>query len=175
MCRERVEFSKWKVSRLDVEQLMPRKCTSTILWQNPIIQYSMHQIFTHMYFTVSRGPSFKENLTGFLHTPPPAPLSSNDISPHFTIEPLPSVSLPIIPSLQPSKKLASKFITSLSGKQSQSAAWEFNLTIRPLKWMLLVEPKTQLFSNPCSENLHTLHFPKVIQHKLIYSSTTKTI
>ena len=31
---------------------------------------SMHQLFTHMYSTVSIGPSYIENLTGFLHVPP---------------------------------------------------------------------------------------------------------
>ena len=30
-CAERVEFSKWKVNRLKVEQLMPRKCISAVL------------------------------------------------------------------------------------------------------------------------------------------------
>ena len=29
-CAERVEFSKWKVNRLKVEQLMPRKCISAV-------------------------------------------------------------------------------------------------------------------------------------------------
>ena len=30
-CGERVEFSKWKVNRLKVEQHMPRKCISAVL------------------------------------------------------------------------------------------------------------------------------------------------
>ena len=30
-CAERVDFSKWKVNRLKVEQLMPRKCISAVL------------------------------------------------------------------------------------------------------------------------------------------------
>ena len=79
-CAERVEFSKWKVNRLKVEQLMPRKCISAVLWQNPIIQSNMHQIFTHMYSTVSIGQSFKENLTGFWHTPFPTSPLSNGVS-----------------------------------------------------------------------------------------------
>ena len=83
-CAERVEFSKWKVNRLKVEQLMPRKCICVVLWQNPILQSSIHQIFTHMYSTVSIGPSFKENLTGFSHTPPsPSSHHSRRISQDF--------------------------------------------------------------------------------------------
>ena len=117
-CVETVEFSEWKVNKVKVEKLMPRKCISAVLWQNPIIQSSMHQIFTHMYSIVSIGPSFKENLTGF---------SYFGVSPHFTVQPLPSVSLPIIPSLQPSKKLTSKFITSPSGKRSRAAALKARL------------------------------------------------
>ena len=171
---QRVEFSKWKVNALKVEQLMLRKCISAVLWQNPIIQSSMHQIFPNMYSTGSIGPSFKENLTGFSHTPHTTP--SNGASPYFTVEPLPSVSLPIIASLQPSKKLTSKFITPLLGNDPGpphskfyllsisywSACYSLNLKhyitiIKSLWWKL------------------TLHFPKAIQHKLIYSSTTKTI
>ena len=72
-CAERVEFSRWKASRLKkVERLMSRKCISAMSWENPIIQSSMHQIFTHIYFTVSIGPPFKENFTGFSNTPPPS-------------------------------------------------------------------------------------------------------
>ena len=29
-CTERVEFSKWKVNRLKIEQFMPRKCISAV-------------------------------------------------------------------------------------------------------------------------------------------------
>ena len=84
-CAERVEFSDWKVSRLKkVEHFMSRKCISAMSWENPIIQSSMHQIFTHTYFTVSIGQSFEENLTGFSHTPAPSPPLSNDVFLYFT-------------------------------------------------------------------------------------------
>ena len=59
-----------------------------------------------------------ESLIVFLQAPSPRGLHS--ISPHFTIEPvLPSVAYPLIISsltLEPSKKLNSKFITSPHGK-----------------------------------------------------------
>ena len=70
---ERVEFSRSKVNRLKVEQLMPRKCIPAVLQQNPIIQSGMHQIFTHMHSAVSVGLSFKENLTGSSCNPSPPP------------------------------------------------------------------------------------------------------
>ena len=46
-----------------VEQLMPEKCISAVLWDNPIIQFSMHQTSTHMYSTVSIAPSSMGSLT----------------------------------------------------------------------------------------------------------------
>ena len=88
-----------------------------------------------MYSTVSMGPLFKESVTEFSQTPTPlpppthinTPPPSNGVSPHFTVEPLPSDSLPIIPSFQPSKKLPSIFITSTSGKRSRTAALKVQL------------------------------------------------
>ena len=50
-----------------MHSLMPRKCISA----NLTIQSSMHQIFTHMYLTVSIGPPYLESLTGFSQAPPP--------------------------------------------------------------------------------------------------------
>ena len=46
-----------------VEQLMPQKCISTVFWDIPIIQFSMHQTSTHMYSTVSVAPSSIGSLT----------------------------------------------------------------------------------------------------------------
>ena len=60
-----------------VKHYMPRKCISA----NLTIQSSKHQIFTHLYLTVSIRPSYMESLTGFSQAPPP----SNGVTPHFTI------------------------------------------------------------------------------------------
>ena len=51
-----------------VQQHMQGKCISAVLWHNPIIHSSMHQISTHMYSTVSIAPSFVGSLTGISHT-----------------------------------------------------------------------------------------------------------
>ena len=54
------------------EQLMPGKCISTVLWHNPVIQSSLHQISAYMYSTVSIAPLFMGSLTGISHTFPPS-------------------------------------------------------------------------------------------------------
>ena len=54
------------------EQLMPGKCISAVLWHNPIIQSSLHQISAYMYSTVSIAPLFMGSLTGISHTLPPS-------------------------------------------------------------------------------------------------------
>ena len=80
---------------------MPRKGILAALLHNPIIQSNMHQISSYMYSTVSTAPSFIGSLTGISHTPPsPCSPPSNGFFPHFTIEPLISASLLIIPSLK---------------------------------------------------------------------------
>ena len=81
---------------------MPRNC----ICANPTIQFSMHQIFTHMYLTVSTGLSYLESLTGFLKAPPP-----QTVFPTFHHRTSSFCCLPNISSLELSKKLKSIFIT----------------------------------------------------------------
>ena len=111
-----------------VEQRLLRKCIFAVLWQNPIILSSVHQIFILMYSTVSIEPSC---IMGFLHVPPlqrrfPTfhDRTSSLIHPHDRT----SCFLPIISSLEPSKKLKSKFINSPPEKRSWITALEFWLT-----------------------------------------------
>ena len=90
-----------------------------LMVQSSMVQSSMHHISTHMYSTASMTPLFMVSPTEISHTPSPP---SNCLSPHFTIEPLISASLPITPSSKPSKQLKSKFVTFPAGKPSWTAA-----------------------------------------------------
>ena len=90
-----------------------------LMVQSSMVQSSMHHIFTHMYSTASMVPLFMGSPTEIAHTPHPP---SNCLSPHFTIEPLISASLPVTPSSKPSKQLKSKFVTFPAGKPSWTAA-----------------------------------------------------
>ena len=68
-------------------QLCPRKSIFAVLWKDLTIQFSTHQIYTHLHLTVFTGPSYMESPAGFFTRPSP----SNVVSPCFIIEPLPSV------------------------------------------------------------------------------------
>ena len=110
---------------------------------------SMHRIFTHMYLTVSIGPSYIESLTGFLHVPPPLRAFLH-ISP---LEPLPSV--PYLLFLHQTKKKKKKINKKNHQKNTKGCSYpslprndpitphlKFNsLTIRPLMHVLFVTPK----------------------------------
>ena len=67
---------------------------------------------------------------GIFTSPPPPPPYSNSVSPHLTIEPLPSVAYPVISSLEPSKNGKGRFAVSPPGKRLRTAASESRLAIR---------------------------------------------
>ena len=71
---------------------MQRKCISAVLWQNPI-KHSLNvhpNVFDSFYRTVTHGePPQGEGSMGFAQAG--LPQHSNAVSPHFTIEALPSV------------------------------------------------------------------------------------
>ena len=100
-------------------QLCPRKSIFAVLWKDLTIQFSMHQIYTHLHLTVFIGPSYMESPAGFFTRSSP----SNVVSPCFIIESLPSVAFTFC-SLEPSKTLKSKFIFPPPVKQSRIARLE---------------------------------------------------
>ena len=134
---------------------MPRKCISAILWQNPAIQSSMHQIFIQIYSTVSIGLSFLESSTGFSQAPPP-----QTAFPYITFHYKTSsfCYLPIFSLLEPSKELKSKFAFSPLGKRSRTARLELWLDIHQYTFKL-INLKHRPNINPFGETLLTFHFP----------------
>ena len=80
----------------------------------------MHQIFTHMYSTVSVGPSYMENPIGLLQAPS-SQLTFPYIS-HWRY-------VTLFTSLQPSKSLKSKLMSSPPRKRSQIAGLRLWLPI----------------------------------------------
>ena len=78
-----ISFIHW------VDRTIKRVTNSPAVAHKSWIVRCIHRIFAHMYSTVSVGPSNIESLKGFLRPSP-----SNGVSPHFTIESLPSVPYP---------------------------------------------------------------------------------
>ena len=108
---------------------------------------STHRIFTHMYSTVSIGPSYIESLTRFSHIPPP--LMAFPTYHHRTSS---FRCLPIISKLNQKRKSLTKknlqkntkvfSYPSLPGNDPDTPHLKFDsLTIRPLTYVLFVTPK----------------------------------